>query len=82
MAKVKSEQAQNAKRGRPRKNGLHPPWMLGRAMTVIYEFHDARKSGLKYASAIQEAIAAVKRHDPQMRIGPTRRRLTAGDQGL
>ena len=57
------------KRGRPRKHGKQPAWMLGRAMIVLHAFHAARQRGEKYEAAIDEAIAVVKSFYPGMRIG-------------
>ncbi len=61
-----------ATRGRPRKNGLQPAWMLGRVIMVISAFNEARQRGEKYEAAIDAAIEAVKAFDPKMRIGPRR----------
>jgi hypothetical protein len=59
-------------RGRPRKNGLQPSWMLDRIIMVVQAFNEARESGIKYEIAILEAIEAVKARYPKMRIGPRR----------
>ena len=59
-------------RGRPRMNGLQPPWMLGRTISVLQAFNEARENGDKYEAAILAAIKAVKAQHPEMRIGPRR----------
>ncbi len=59
------------KRGRPRKNGAKPDWMLGRVIFVLNAYHEARSSGLKHSSAVTEAVAAVKRTHPNMPISET-----------
>ncbi len=61
-----------AKRGRLRKYGVQPGWMLGRAIMVIDAFNRARQSGEKYEAAIGAAIDDVRAFDPKMRIGPRR----------
>jgi alkanesulfonate monooxygenase SsuD/methylene tetrahydromethanopterin reductase-like flavin-dependent oxidoreductase (luciferase family) len=61
-----------ATRGRPRKNGLQPGWMLERRVLVLHSFNEARRNGEKYEVAILEAIKAVKARFPDMRIGPRR----------
>lgn len=59
-----------AKRGRPKKDGAQPTWMLGRRILVLQAFNDARRNGLKYLAAIWAAIEAVKAQYPGVRIGP------------
>lgn len=61
-----------AKRGRPKKFGRQPTWMLERRVMVLHAFNEARKNGEKYEAAVAAAIEAVKARYPQMRIGPRR----------
>lgn len=56
------------KRGRPRKNGLQPSWMLLRSFLVLDAYNEARSSPLKYSSAVSEAVATVKKTWPDMPI--------------
>src|SRR5215469_15886548 len=60
-----------AKPGRPKKNGIQPPWMLGRMLLVLHAFREAKSSGLKHCAAITETVAAVKKTWPAMRISET-----------
>lgn len=60
-----------ATRGRPRKNGTQPPWMFGRRMLAIHSYRTARSSGDKHSCAVTEAVAAVKKTWPGMRISET-----------
>lgn len=59
------------KRGRPRKNGQLPMWMLGRATMIVYGYDQARRAGEKHAEAIKEAVRYVREAGSQMRICET-----------
>jgi hypothetical protein len=60
-----------AKKGRPRKNGLQPAWMLGRTLQVIFAYNEAKASGMKHSSAVTAAVEAVKKVWPEMPISET-----------
>jgi hypothetical protein len=60
-----------AKRGRPQKNELQPPWMLGRMLQVLYAYNEARCLGFKHSVALTEVVATVKKRWPSMRISET-----------
>jgi hypothetical protein len=65
-------------RGRPRKHGVKSPWVLGRALKVIYAYNEARKHGQKHSVAVREAVAFVKRLRPAMPVSETEvRRILA-----
>jgi len=48
------------KRGRPRKNGQQPTWMLMRDTTAIYFYDEARIKGEKHSAAVQRAVTGVR----------------------
>ena len=60
-----------AKRGRPKKDGLQPFWMLRRRMEATYEYDQARRAGEKHSSAVRSAAAAVRQRYPGMRLSET-----------
>lgn len=55
-------------RGRPKKNGFQPPWMLERVTLVLYAYERARAAGLKHESAMEEAVNFVRAKRSQMKI--------------
>ncbi len=55
------------KRGRPRKNGIQPSWMLGRKLHVLHEYNAARASGLKHSSAVTEVALALAISESEVR---------------
>jgi hypothetical protein len=58
-------------RGRPRKNGARPGWVLHRAAIALYGYDKARSAGEKYAEALKAAVAEVRREFPQVSISET-----------
>ena len=60
-----------AKRGRPKKDGLKPGWMLFRSFLALHAYDQARARGNKHSSAITEAISAVRSREPEMPISET-----------
>jgi hypothetical protein len=60
-----------AKRGRPKKDGVQPGWMLLRVVLVLNAYNEARSSPLKHSSAVTEAVAIVKKTYPGMPISET-----------
>jgi hypothetical protein len=59
------------KRGRPKKDGQIPTWMLRREAMIVYGYDRARRLGEKHAVAIQEAVRYVQESDSRMRISET-----------
>ena len=59
------------KRGRPKKNGQVPPWMLERVTVVLYAYERARAAGAKHLTAVQEAVGFVRANRPLMPISET-----------
>jgi hypothetical protein len=59
------------KRGRPKKNGLRPLWMLRRTSLAILAYDRSRRAGDKHSAAIGEAVAFIRGTDPRMRISKT-----------
>jgi hypothetical protein len=47
------------KRGRPRKNGVQPVRMFGRALRVIEEYNRLRHLGVKHSSAVAEVALTL-----------------------
>jgi hypothetical protein len=47
-------------RGRPKKNGSKPRWMLQRSLFIMLEFHNAKTRGLKHSAAITETVAVIR----------------------
>jgi hypothetical protein len=64
------------KRGRPKKNGMKPLWMLRRITLVLRGYQKAREAGVKHSVAIQEAVRHVRETEPQMPISETEVRRT------
>ncbi len=60
-----------AVRGRPRKGGYQPIWMLYRATYGLYAYQVARKAGQKHSVAISEAVKYVREKIPAMPISET-----------
>jgi hypothetical protein len=58
-------------RGRPRKNGQQPMWILRRETLVLYGYDEARRVGEKHDAAVKEAVTYVKSIDPLMKISET-----------
>ncbi len=67
------------KRGRPKKNGLQPGWMLLRRMEALYAYGQARMAGEKHSAAVREAVKAVREKHPSMRISETEVRRILAD---
>jgi hypothetical protein len=66
------------KRGRPKKNGFQPFWVLGRETYVLYAYQQAREAGQKHFVAVQEAVIFVQQNLPGMPISDTEvRRILA-----
>jgi hypothetical protein len=66
------------KRGRPRKNGAQPGWMLGRVVLVLHAYDRSRSAGNKHSVAILNAVSAVRSYAPHMPISETEvRRILA-----
>ena len=66
------------KRGRPRKNGSKPPWTIRRDTIVLYSYQHAREAGEKHCVAIEEAVAYLRKTEPDMPISNTEvRRILA-----
>jgi len=59
------------KRGRPRKNGVKPDWMLLRLAVTLEAYDRARLAGAIYTRAIQAAMRAVHAEQFSMRISET-----------
>jgi hypothetical protein len=59
------------KRGRPKKNGQVPPWMLERVTIVLYAYERARAAGAKHLTAVQETVGFVRANRPLMPISET-----------
>lgn len=55
----KPQGTEKRKRGRPRKNGVRGADVLGRTIAALNYFHEARRSGLKYESALWGAARRV-----------------------
>ena len=68
-----------AKRGRPKKHGVQPSWMLVRRMEVLYEYDQARQAGEKHASAVCSAVAAVRKRHPRMPLSQTEAKRILAD---
>lgn len=65
-------------RGRPKKNGLQPSWMLQRVTLVVYAYGRAREAGDKHFAAIQAAVRYVRKTAPGMPVSETEvRRILA-----
>ena len=58
-------------RGRPKKNGEKPFWMLVRDTAVVYAYGRARNRHEKHSVAISEAIRHVRATYPLMPISET-----------
>ena len=59
------------KRGRPKKDGQIPMWMLRRDTMIIYGYDRARNRGEKHAAAVEEAVRYVRQTDSRLRISET-----------
>lgn len=59
------------KRGRPKKNGVKPIWMLVRTVMILLVYDQARRSGEKHSAAVEAAVAAVRSQVPGMPISNT-----------
>ena len=59
------------KRGRPRKNGEQPIWMLDRVTLVVYAYDQAREAGEKHMAAITEAVEFIRENRPWMKVSQT-----------
>ena len=68
-----------AKRGRPKKDGLKPGWMLFRSFLVLNAYDQARARGDKHSAAIIEAVSAVRSRIPGMPISETEVRRVLAD---
>ncbi len=60
-----------AKRGRPKKNGMKPGWVLIRSFMVLHAYCRARDGGEKHSAAIAAAASAVRSRVPGMRVSET-----------
>lgn len=60
-----------AKRGRRKKNGARPCWMLLRTVMVLAAYDRARKRGEKHSVAIAETVLAVRTWAAEMPISET-----------
>jgi hypothetical protein len=59
------------KRGRPKKDGQIPMWMLRRETMIIYGYDQARNRGEKHAAAVEQAVRYVRQTDSRLRISET-----------
>ena len=59
------------KRGRPRKNGPQPMWMLERIILALYAYDRARDACEKRSVAISEAVKYIRDTAPAMRVSET-----------
>ena len=60
-----------ANRGRPKKDGVKPGWMLFRSFMVLHAYDQARARGEKHSAAIAEAVSALRSRMPGMPISET-----------
>jgi hypothetical protein len=60
-----------ARRGRPRKNGEQPMWMLERAALAVHGYDEARKAGEKHMAAITCAVQLIRATHPEMKASET-----------
>ena len=56
------------KRGRPTMNGAQTLTRFARSIRVLHAYDEARSSGLKHSSAVTEAVATMKKANPDMPI--------------
>lgn len=54
------------KRGRPKTNGVHSPWMGFRPFYTLWAFHAAREQGEKYECALAQTVDLVRKDFPDM----------------
>lgn len=67
-----------ATRGRPKKNGKAPMWMLQRITVALCGYEQARNRGEKHDTAVEEAEKYVRRKLPGVPISKTEvRRILA-----
>ncbi len=67
------------KRGRPRKNGEQPIWMLDRVTLVVYAYDQAREAGEKHMAAITEAVEFIRENRPWIESFPNRSETNPGE---
>lgn len=59
------------KRGRPRKNGVRPAWVLLRTCHVLFWYNRARAAGEKHSVAVKETVAKLRSLSQDMPISET-----------
>jgi hypothetical protein len=59
------------RRGRPRKNGEQPMWMLERATLAVYGYDQARKAAEKHMAAITCAVKLIRATHSWMKVSET-----------
>ncbi len=59
----------SSKRGRPRKNGGQPGWMLVRGLEILFPYDQSRRAGEKHSVALREAVTAVKAEQTRATAG-------------
>jgi hypothetical protein len=62
------EHKRSKHRGRPRKHGLQPHWMLERVSLVLFAYDRSRNLGNKHSTAIIEAVSFVREQNARIAI--------------
>jgi hypothetical protein len=60
-----------SKLGRPRKDGVKPPWHLCRTVVGLCGYGKERRAGGKYEASLESAVAEVKRAYPHLPMSLT-----------
>lgn len=58
-------------RGRPKKHGVKPAWVMHRTAIILRAYDEARAQGNKHSYAVIAAVSYVRSREPGMRISET-----------